>query len=470
MLQNSPDMDRINEMRMLAANFPSMAPSYNQEISRIVLRYIEAIRISSPAQNIVNAPKPIQQPDVPTQASIAAKQQRWLDAKPPELTPQEQRMVDLKNILNEVSAINYTKKKVGYYEAPEYKADLKTYQNTLGTLTQMVSEQKALYLADAFYKMEAAFGTLQLTYEEYRKIIAQSAAFIKQWMRENNLSLSNPEAVHYAIQSFMGETLTIKSNNLPGVGTIPHSHKPFIYDYIDYRAEKDIHNHFLTKTLATGTGQCNTLPRVYLVLAEAMGVEAYLTFAPQHSFIKYKNNDGTIQNYEPTVHWHMTDQDYMEEMPIMSAATKNRVYLDTLNKKQIITAVMIDLASNFTHEHWFGDGKFVQTCVENAMNANSSPWVRMQGLMLKNMLLASQLESVLTSAKITDLKDIENSPEAAKIYNEYQANEVEMEAMGLQVFPEEKYNAMLKKHDRRGKLQEAKKINTKAKRSLFFNG
>jgi hypothetical protein len=324
----------------------------------------------------------------PTQADIAAGQQRWLKGKAPEPTLKEQQMAELKNLLNEVKNINTSLKKAGYYDQDAFKNDFKKYQSTLTSFKQILSNApQNISLADAIYQSESAFGKLHLTYKEYKRNIALSAAFISQWMRENNLSLNNPEAIHLAIQTFLGETMTIKDTNLVGFGAVPHSHKPFMYDYIDYRGEKDLRNYFLTKTLATGTGQCNTLPRVYLVLAEAMHVEAYLTFAPQHSFIKYKNNKGIIQNYEPTIHWHMTDQDYMEEMPMMSEATRNRLYLDTLNKKQIIAALVVDLAYNFMREHWLADGNFINECVNLGMNYFNNS----EGLLLKPKLRIREL-------------------------------------------------------------------------------
>jgi hypothetical protein len=468
---NSADWDRINQMKMMRNNFPSLAPSYNQQIGQILEWYIEAFNPTNPSQDIARqqqkkAMQMMGQNPPPSQADIAAQQQRQLQGKPPELTPQEQRMTELKNLLNEVKTINTSMKKTGYYDQPAFKEDFKKYQNTLTTFKEILTtDQKNISLADAIYKSESAFGKLHLTYKEYKRNIAKSAAFISQWMRENNLSLTNPEAIHLAIQTFIGETMTIKDTNLLGFAAVPHSHKPFMYDYIDFRGTKDIHNYFLTKTLATGTGQCNTLPRVYLVLAEAMNVEVYLTFAPQHSFIKYRNNKGIIQNYEPTIHWHMTDQDYMEEMPMMSEATQNKLYLDTLNKKQIIASLVVDLAYNFMREHWLSDGNFMNECIDLGMSYFNNS----EGLLLKNMLLASQLERTLATERITNLNEIENNPKALKVFNAFKENEATIEVLGIQSFPESKYQAMLEKHDKRGKLQAAKGIDTKSKRSLFYN-
>jgi hypothetical protein len=85
------------------------------------------------------------------------------------------------------------------------------------------------------------------------------------------------------------------------------------------------------------------------------------------------------------------------------------------------------------------------------------------------MLLASQLERTLAIEKITNLNDIENNPKALKVFNAFKESEAIIEAFGIQNYPESKYQAMLAKHDKRGKLQAAKGIDTKTKRSLFYN-
>ncbi|MBI2967706.1 MAG: hypothetical protein HYY40_07825 [Bacteroidetes bacterium] len=380
--------------------------------------------------------------------------------------PAMQKEKEMMNLMNEMNTINQKIKKSGHYESAQYKADLPNYQNAFNKLKNMLEGKTPLSLADALYAEESAYGNLQMSYKEYKQNITECAAFSKQWMLENGLNSKNHEMVHLAIQKFMGDTLTIKNNKPDNIGgiSLPNSHKPFMYDYIDYRAEKDLNNYFLTKTLATGTGQCNTLPRVYLVLAEALGVNASLTFAPQHSFIKYQNNKGTFENYEPTIDWHMSDQDYTEQLSVMSSAIANGIYLKPLNKKEMIASIMIDLAYNFSREHWMADGKFMNECLDYALSKTTDS----EGLLLKNLMFASKLDRVLEKNNITDLNDIEKYPEAVQAYKDFQDSENLLQLLGIQQFPESKYKAMLEKHDGRGKLQMAKNIDTKSKKSLFF--
>lgn len=43
--------------------------------------------------------------------------------------------------------------------------------------------------------------------------------------------------------------------------------------------------------MRTHTGQCRSLPMYFKVLAESLGAEAYIAYAPAHVFIRYRNED-----------------------------------------------------------------------------------------------------------------------------------------------------------------------------------
>lgn len=379
---------------------------------------------------------------------------------------------ELAEYLNHVAPINHRMARTGYYDSQVYEDDLRRYQDAFEGMKDMLEGRAELSIADAFYMAEAAYGNLHLSHEEYKAEIARGAGFIRQWMRENGLDERNPEAVHLAIQKFMGDDLTVRNTDRidqSGNAGLPVTHAPYKYDYIDCRAEEDLCNHFLTKTLATGTGQCLTLPHAYLVYAEALGVEAHLTFLPQHSFIKYRNNKGTFQNYEPTVHWHMSDNEYLEMMPVMSSALANGIYLHPLSREQTIASVMIDLARYHYREHWVADGAFMEQCLGYAMRYFHNGEGHAVGMAMKGQVLTAQLDMLLQKHGITDLARIPEVPEAERIYRAYRSNVRRIDELGIQQYPEEVYNAMLEKHDTRGRLQQARGTDTKAARSLFSN-
>ncbi len=369
------------------------------------------------------------------------------------------------NILNEAHQNERNhRKSFDYYQSSEFKLKTKSYNNALEHLKHQL-KNKNISLADAYFSIEKAYGNTYLDKEEYNKIIQESVEFIKTWITQNNLNLNNPEALHYGIQKFMSETLTVILPNPDNPNlTKKITHLPFFYDYEDFEGAKDFRNYFITKSLATGGGQCNSMPAIYLVLAEGLGAKAYLSFAPQHSFIKYPDNQGNIHGYEPTSNWKITDKWYQDNMFISPKAKANGIYLDTLNNRQIVANCMLDLAFGYMTKHGAADAVFINDCIQNAVQyfpKNNNIY----GYFVYSSLLSRLLEKTLHQYGITDLKDITKSPEAVQLYKALLKNEAIIKQLGYQDMPEEMYLQLMKYHEFKGTQQQ---VSGKQKRNLFI--
>jgi hypothetical protein len=330
----------------------------------------------------------------------------------------------------------------------------------------MLSGKTPLSLKDAFYILENAYGNTHLNYAEYNSILKKSAQFIQQWLKEHGHSTTDNTALNFGIQSFMRDTLTISKLIQEPSGVSKTMHVPFTYDYIDFRAEEDFRNYFVTKTLATGTGQCNSLPATYLILAEQLGAKAYLSYAPLHSFIKFPDGKGVIHNYEPTSHFEISDRWYVNQLRISQEAYESKIYLDTLNKKQIVAAAMMDLAYGYLRKHGVADGVFINECVQNAIQYFSGKVANVQGWLLRSTLLTAKLDRILQRDGIRDLKDINKSPEANEVYNQLKAIDQLLEELGYDELPTNMYEQLMQEQNAKGRLQK-ENMDTKTKRDLF---
>lgn len=388
-----------------------------------------------------------------------------------QLSSQEIQYQQLINDLNQEYQLSNYLDKMEYYQSQKYLSDLTPFNNVKDMLKDMLSGKSTLSIKDAYYHVELAYGNLHLTYDEYSKIIDANAKFIKLWLTEQGYDLNNPEALHYGIQRLMNDTLKLAHTKIddPFSGKFTTTHIPYYYDYDDYTAKNDKRNYFVTKTLATGTGQCHTLPITYLILAEALGVEAYLSYNPQHSFIRFKNNKGVMVNYETTVGQFMTDQFYLETLPVMAKAKRNNLYLQTLTKEQVIATTLIDLAANFTFKHWLGNTSFIEDCLETAnQQFPEMEYINTRSHYLHRKLYAYEINNKIQKKGLNGLDEIPNDPEALKVYQAYQAYMDRVNQLGFQDFPEQEYMRMMEYHDIKGKLQAAKKIDAKTKKSLFL--
>lgn len=286
-------------------------------------------------------------------------------------------------------------------------------------------------------------------------------------MQQNGFNINDNEAKNMALQKLMSDTLTITIASPDGIKakqTI--THYPYFYDYEDFKGEKDYRNFFTTKCLATGSGQCNSLPAVYAGYAEKLNAKCYLAFAPLHSFIKYPAKNGKIHSYEPTSNWNISDKWYEDNLFISAKAKASGIYLDTLNKKQIIANCMNDLAFGYMQKFGAADGVFIKDCVATAMQYFPKK-NNIEAYFIYSSLLARQLYQVMDENKITNLRDIQKVPAAVKLYNALLQNEEAIKNMGYQELPEQLYDELMQQHEFKGRKQAAKNKDGKQKRDLF---
>ncbi len=400
----------------------------------------------------------------PSQEDIRKAQQRQIEGKPPELSPREKMEKEMVELLWETQYNSAVANSKGYYNSQTYLMDVSDYIQARDRIRKMLYDSIPLSIKDAYYFSEAAYGTLHLTYGEYIALIESNENFIKQWLTQNRYSLTDPEALHLGIQKFMSDTLYAVIN-----GT-RQGHIPYYYDYIDATSAGDRRNYFVTKTLATGSGQCHTFPVTYLILAEALGVEAHLAYNPMHSFIRYANNAGTVVNYETTVDRFLPDAFYLETLPVMEEAYRNDLYVTDLSKKQVVASVLFDLAVNFIQEHWLGDQTFIRECMEIAM-----PYFPNQGFVntasnyLHKRLYADAFNSKVQEKGIRNINDIPKYPDVYEAYTNYYGYMERVQALGIQDFPEAEYLRMLEYYDEKSRLQIARNVKAKEKRPLFIN-
>jgi hypothetical protein len=352
-----------------------------------------------------------------------------------------------------------------FYASERFKADNASYWKAKQQLSDMLAGRTPMSLKDAFYILENAYGNTYLSYEEYSFTLKKSGDFIKQWLNENGHNTRDNQALHFGIQAFMRDTLTVSKLSIEPSGVSKTHHLPFVYDYQDFRAEEDFRNYFVTKTLATGAGQCNSLPAAYLLLAEQLGAKAYLSFAPLHSFIKFPDKAGNMHNYEPTSHLEIADQWYAEHLYISQDAYRNRLYLDTLGNRQIVASAMMDLAFGYMRKNGVADGQFIIECVRDGMPYFPGK-ASVQGWLLRSAVLANALHRTLEQHSIRDLKDIQKSPQAVEIYQYMLVVEQKLKDLGYNELPTQLYDQLMQQQDVKGRAQK-EKHDTKTKRDLF---
>ena len=140
-------------------------------------------------------------------------------------------------------------------------------------------------------------------------------------------------------------------------------HIPFSYDFNDFFGNADWKNMFVTKLLATHSGNCHSLPYLYKILADELGAKCWLALAPNHIYIKNRCKSICWYNTELTSGSFPVDAWIMASGYLPLQAIQNGIYMDTLSNQECIALCVVDLAKGYEHQtHNYFDSFIIKCC------------------------------------------------------------------------------------------------------------
>ena len=241
----------------------------------------------------------------------------------------------------------------------------------------------------------------------------------------------------------MCDTIPLNLNNKS------YDYIPFGYDFNDVFGHRQWSDMFVSKLLITRKGNCHSLPYLYKILSEELGVEANLALAPNHIYIKHKSQKDGWYNTELTSGIFPIDAWLMASGYVHIDAITNGVYMKALNNNESIALVMLDLAQAYQNKFAENDGAFILKCCEAAIKAYPN---FANALILKAETRKTQIER-------------EKNPELATAqFRELEKQYAHIHQIGYRNMPESMYlNWLLTLKTERNKY-ENKKLDTFNKR------
>lgn len=360
-----------------------------------------------------------------------------------QIDQQNQRMVqeDFKRIAkeHELTTKQQEYKKLqsledSYYNLPSLsgKEGTQAYYDAYTQLALLNTDNYKVSQAN-FIVENAYYGGKQ-NFNQFKSGIQKTAKQLLQKMEERKEDIENNTDKNLMIFEYFS-----KNMKLGGV-----QHKAYKYDFDDYMGQKDHSKMFVSKLLKTGSGQCHSMPLLYLMLAEEMNTEASLAYAPNHTYIKFMDEEGEWQNAELTNGIFTANSLILESGYIKSEALQNDIYMKSLSKKELLAQFYADLANGYAHK--YGMDEFVGKTLEKALEY--SP----------NNIYANQLKSMYQQARLTyvanqlGIKDLENPeelqnirfyPKALALLQETKAQFNNIDNLGFVMMPEGAYEQWL---------------------------
>jgi hypothetical protein len=225
--------------------------------------------------------------------------------------------------------------------ATEYQKTSPAYFRAADELYQMISGKIPMDLKRAVFLSENAYYNGTLNYPKYCAQISELVFVCKQILAQNGANIDNKLACNAAIQRLFSDTVNYKDRNGNAARYLP-----LTYDFSDVWGNDDYSKQCVTKLLKTRTGQCRSLPLLYLILASELNTPAYLALAPNHSYIMFEGGK-RLFNFETTCGRLINNDMLLQSGYISPFAIKNKIYLSPLTLNQTICQCLIDLSMSY---------------------------------------------------------------------------------------------------------------------------
>ena len=314
------------------------------------------------------------------------------------------------------------------------------YEESYATLKDMLRDSTKYSFRKAVFSVENAYmdGAMDTAFVNGR--IRLLASFARKLAKKENLKYEGEDreivTKHAAIFSVLKDSIIIKGPERDLI------HLPYSYNFEDPMGQKDWKNMFVSKLLATRKGNCHSLPYLYIILAEELGVNAYLALAPRHMYIKIKNNKNGWYNTELTSGTFPLDAWLMASGYIHLDAITNSVYMKALNKRENLALCLVDLAQGYERKFPDHNGKFMLECSELALQYFPN---YINALLVRVEALRIQINHFLAGKKADFPEAIPRYPETVSLYNEIEKEVNKIHELGYREMPEGMYRQWLNK-------------------------
>jgi regulator of sirC expression with transglutaminase-like and TPR domain len=142
-----------------------------------------------------------------------------------------------------------------------------------------------------------------------------------------------------------------------------NDNRPFTYDHDDPRG-LNVQNKLLSTYLRTRRGNCVSMPTLFLILADRLGLNVSFGTAPLHVFIRYTDRQGRAFNIETTSGANLARPEwYRQNLPMTDRAIQTGLYMRTLTRRETVAHMASTVMEARLKEGKFQDAIDIGTAI-----------------------------------------------------------------------------------------------------------
>lgn len=317
----------------------------------------------------------------------------------------------------------------------DIKAQEHFFEKAYDDINEMLKKSDKYSFKKAVFAVENAYeeGLLDaITLKQHIDSLAQISKALIQSRKLKNYNYRDKKKVekYASLFTIMTDTIifrTVKNEELTYI--------PYRYDFEDVWGHTSWQNMFVSKLLFTNKGNCHSLPYLYKIIAEEIGVEAHLALSPNHVYIKHRNLKDGWYNTELTSGIFPNDGWIMASGYIHLDAIRNGMFMKALNQKESLALVMVDLAQGYQRKFPMNDGSFILKCCETALEHYPT---MANALLLKLETCKKKIEAIAEVEEKT-FNEVLSKPGAKKLWVSINEQVRHIADLGYRQMPKEMY-------------------------------
>ena len=309
------------------------------------------------------------------------------------------------------------------------------YLQAYEIIDSMLTGKTQLNFKKAVLTTENAYFEGDLNFKGIEKEIRVLSNLILAYKKNNSLQYSETDKrnveINASIYKIFSDTIPISLNS-----SFVSYHIPFTYDFDDMWGQKDWTKMFVSKLLYTDNGNCHSLPFLYKILADELKVPAYISFAPNHIYIKLYCKKNGWYNTELTSATFPVDAWIMASGYVHLDAIRNGLYMDTLSLQQSVAYNLLDLAQGFQQKFGKVNPNFVIKCCNTVLKYHS---VNVNAMLTKAEAQKQFIDAKMKAQNVKSPKDLFADNSIKTMYSDMEQTYVRLHQLGYRRMPEEMY-------------------------------
>lgn len=313
------------------------------------------------------------------------------------------------------------------------------YSKSFGQFLQLNPDSFSVTRA-VFLSENPWYGASGKSYKQFKEGIKKWSEVARQILKREKLKETNSLSVNYAIQKLYSQS----NNFYDSLSKQTYTIEKLKYDFDDFWGDKEWSKMFVTKLLKEGSGQCTSLPELYLCLAEELNAKAYLSLSPNHSFIQFFDEQGHRYNFETTNGNLVTHNFHMQCGYINATALKNRMYLDTLSSRKLYAQILGNMLLGYSTRVPRFD-MLANKMTQKILSIDSNNIIGLSTLANIHRYNVDQLSK---AANNPPEKEFSEYPRLNAEFQLFKIYEHKLEELGFQEMPAQAYELWLKSVER----------------------